>query len=115
MIVTLHVMYSLWHVPVSTTAPPFNVEQIFKHVQGVKNWKEVGKLLLRYDESKVDAIERKYRTDSDRLQAVVQQWLEGGGLIRSWRILVWSLDRAGDIVVADPIRRFAEPPRGESS
>ena len=113
--VTQHVMYSLWHVPVSTTAPPFDVEQIFKHVQGVKNWREVGKVLLRYDESKVDAIERKYRTDSDRLQAVVQQWLEGGGLRPSWRRLVWSLDFAGDIFAADPIRGFAEPPQGESS
>ena len=113
--VTQHVMYSLWHVPVSTTAPPFNVEQIFKHVQGVKNWRVLGKWLLGYDESKVDAIERKYSTDSDRLQAVVQQWLEDGGLPPSWRTLVWSLDRAGDIVVADPIRGFAEPPQGESS
>ena len=103
-------------IPVSTIAPRLNVEEVFKHVQGVKDWRKVGKWLLGYNESKVDAIERKYSTDSDRLQAAVQQWLEGGGLTQpSWRRLVWSLDLAGDTNVADPIRGFAEPPQGESS
>ena len=102
-------------IPVSNTAPPFSVEQIFKHLQGVKNWREVGMVLLGYDESKVEAIQSEYSTDSDRLRAAVQQWLDGGGLSPSWRTLVWSLDHAGDTNVADPIRGFAEPPQGESS
>ena len=102
-------------IPVSNTAPPLNVEQIFKHLQGVKDWREVGKVLFVYDESKVEAIQREYSTDSDRLQAAVQQWLEGGGLPPSWRRLVYALDHAGDAIVADPIRGFAEPPPGESS
>ena len=107
-------------IPVSTAAPPLTrltVEHVLKHVQGVKNWRTVGRqwLLGSINESKLNAIEREYSSDEDRLQAAVQQWLEGGGLPPSWRILVWSLDRAGDITVADPIRGFAEPPPGESS
>ena len=100
-------------IPVSTSAPPLTVEQVLKHLQGVKNWREVGKQLLGY--WNLEEIQRKYSSDEDRLQAVVQQWLEGGGLTQpSWRILVWSLDRTGNIIVADPIRGFAEPPQGES-
>ena len=103
-------------IPVSTSAPPLTVEQVLKCLQGVKNWREVGRRLLGYgNRTKLDAIEREYSSDSDRLQAVVQQWLEGGGLPPSWRKLVRSLDRAGDITVADPIRGFAEPLQGESS
>ena len=76
----------------------------------------MGEWLLHYSESRMDEIERKYSTDSDRLQGAVQQWLEGGGLTQpSWRRLVLSLDLAGDTIVADPIRGFAEPPPGESS
>ena len=100
---------------VSTIAPPLNVECVLKHVQGVKDWREVGNWLLGYKSTKLNAIEREYSSNEDRLRAVVQQWLEGGGHSPSWRWLVWSLDTAGDSIVADPIRGFAEPPQGESS
>ena len=103
-------------IPVSTIAPRLNVEEVFKHVQGVKDWREVGNWLLGYESTKLNAIEREYSSNEDRLRAVVQQWLEGGGRTQpSWRWLVWSLDTAGDSIVADPIREFAEPPQGESS
>ena len=107
---------SVLTIPVSTIAPRLNVEQILKHVQGVKNWRKMGKWLLDYrSETKLDAIERKYTVDEDRFQAVVQQWLEGVGFPQpSWRRLVYALDCAGATVVADPIRGFAEPPQGES-
>ena len=72
-------------------------------------------LLLIGPTKQLDAIQRKYSSNEDRMTAVVQQWLQGGGLSQSWRRLVWALDYAGDIKVADPIRRFAEPPQGESS
>ena len=104
-------------VPPSTSAPPLTVENVFKYlpVQQVKNWRRVGELLLSdIDNTKVQAIEREYSSNEERMRAVMQQWLEGG-LPRLWRRLVWSLDQAGDIQVADPIRGFAEPPRGESS
>ena len=104
-------------IPVSTIAPRLNMEHVLKHVQGVRNWREVGYWLLPGDPTKqLDTIHKDYSSNEDRLQAVVQQWLEGGGRSQpSWRRLVCSLDRAGDTIVADPIRGFAEPPPGESS
>ena len=102
-------------VPPSTSAPPLTVENVLKYTQQVKNWREVGEWLLGYSEAKLDAIERKYSSNEDRMRAVVQQWLEGGGLSQTWRSLVWALYCAGDIQVADLICRFAEPQRGESS
>ena len=103
-------------VPPSTSAPPLTVENVLKHTQKVKNWRTVGKWLLGdIDNSKVQAIEREYSSNEERMRAVVQQWLESAGLPRSWRWLLWALDYAGDIQVADPIRGFTEPPSGESS
>ena len=103
-------------VPPSISAPPLTVENVLKYTQEVKDWREVGRWLLGYlNEAEVQAIEREYSSSEDRMRAVVQQWLEGGGSTRSWRWLVWAVDRAGDIQVADPIRGFTEPPRGESS
>ena len=102
-------------IPPSTSAPPLTVENVLKYLPAVKNWREVGLWLLVYNEAKVQAIEREYSSKDDRMRAAVQQWLEGGGLHRSWRTLVWALDKAGDIQVADPIRGFTEPPQGESS
>ena len=91
------------------------MENVLKHTQEVKYWREVGKWLLGYNEAKVQAIEREYSSKDDRMRAAVQQWLQGEGLSLSWRTLVWALDQAGDIQVADPIRGFTEPPQGESS
>ena len=105
-------------VPPFTSAPPLTVENVFKfmNVQEVKNWRKVGRLLLGdIDNSKVQAIEREYSSNEERMRGVVQQWLESAGLPRSWRWLLWALDSAGDIQVADPIRGFTEPPPGESS
>ena len=103
-------------VPPSTSAPPLTVENVLIYTQEVKDWREVGRWLLGYfNEAKVQAIEREYSSSEERMRAAVQQWLEGGGYPPSWRRLAWSLDVAGDIEVADPIRGFTEPPRGESS
>ena len=102
----------------STSAPPLTVENVFKYlpVQQVKNWRMVGRLLLGdINNTKVQAIEREYSSNEDRMRAIVQQWLEGEAHLRSWKTLVCALDHAGDIQVADPIRGFTEPPRGESS
>ena len=105
-------------VPPSISAPPLTLENVLKHmnVQEVKDWREVGKwLLLGVGDctEQVKVIEREYSSIEDRMRAVVQQWLEG--LSPSWRTLVWILDWAGDIEVADPIRGFTEPPSGKSS
>ena len=95
-------------------APPLTVSNVLAHVQDVKNWRELGWWLFLYHEN-LNAIQRENTTDQDRLRAAVEQWLKGEGLPPSWRRLVYSLDHAGELTVADPIRGFAEPPRGESS
>ena len=103
-------------VPPSTSAPPLTVENVLKYTQEVKNWRRVGEgLLYSWNHTKLKVIERKYSSSEDRMRAVVQQWLQGGGFPRSWRALVWALDYAGDVEVADLIRGFTEPPSGESS
>ena len=104
-------------IPPSTSAPPLTVENVFKfmNVQEVRNWREVGYWLLPGNPTKqLEVIQREYSSSEDRMRVVVQQWLQGG-CPPSWRLLVWSLDYAGDIQVADPIRGFTEPPQGESS
>ena len=96
-------------------APPLTLSNVLAHVQDVKNWRELGGWLLLWDREKLNAIQRENTSDQDRLCAAVELWLKGEGRPPSWRRLVCSLDRAGELTAADPIRGFAEPPRGESS
>ena len=63
----------------------------------------------------LDEIECQYTTSEGRFRGMIQRWLNHEGHPPSWRRLIYSLDCAGDITVADPIRGFAEPPPGESS
>ena len=100
----------------STSAPPLTMENVLKYLSEVKDWREVGLGLLGYRyKTKMKAIERKYSSNEERMRAAVQQWLQDRFPPPSWRKLVWALDEAGDITVADPIRGFTEPPQGESS
>ena len=96
-------------------APPLTLSNVLAHVQDVKNWSELGWWLLSFNSKKLNAIQRENTTDQDRLRATVELWLKGEGRPPSWRSLVYSLDCAGELTVADPIRGFAEPPQGESS
>ena len=85
-------------VPPSTSAPPLTVENVLKYTQEVKNWRKVGYWLLGFENTKqLDAIQRDYSSNEDRMRAVVQQWLQGGGRPPSWRRLIYALDREGDI------------------
>jgi len=64
-------------------------------------------------------IEQLHDTSNEnRLRAVVECWLGGGGLAvveePSWRRLIWTLDDRGENQVADKIRHFAEPVLGKS-
>ena len=103
-------------------APPLTLSNVLAHVQGVKNWRELGQWLFlgqvknhRIVYPVLDGIQRQHTTNEGRLQDTIQHWLKGEGRRPSWRMLVDSLDRAGELTVADPIRGFAEPPQGESS
>ena len=97
-------------------APPLTLSNVLAHVQGVKNWRKLGEwLFYSLDHDKLNAIQRENTSDQDRLRVAVELWLKGEGHPPSWRSLVYSLDWAGELTVADPIRGFAEPPQGESS
>ena len=99
-------------------APPLTLSNVLAHVQGVK-WRELGEELF-LDQLNVvypvlDGIQRRHTTNEGRLRDTIQHWLIGEDHPPSWRRLVYSLDWAGELTVADPIRGFAEPPQGESS
>ena len=67
-----------------------------KYLQEVKDWWVVGNWLLGYGSTKqLNAIHMKYRSNEDRLKAVVQRWLQAGGIPRSWKVasLVTRLGR----------------------
>jgi len=80
----------------------------------VKDWKRLGESLLGCTNPKLIAIQKQRASNEDRLRAVVEHWLQNGGH-PSWSVLMWALDWAEESQLADPIRDYAEPPRGESS
>ena len=112
------VTFCLFHtvLPPSTSAPPLTVENVCEAVQGVK-WTVLGRGLI--PSGKYDEIEQLHDTSNEnRLRAVVECWLGGGGeAVRqepSWRRLICTLDEEGQTQFADKIRHFAEPVLGKS-
>ena len=61
-------------------------------------------------------MEQLYQYDGDRLRAVIQCWMQGDGVDKqpSWRSIIYGLDRADEMRIADNIRHFAEPVSGKS-
>ena len=60
----------------------------------------------------------KFQVDSyeDCLKALVERFLSGEGYYQpSWRRVIYSLDRASEVELADKIRSFGEPVQGECS
>ena len=85
-------------------------------MQGVE-WADLGVQLIPSD--KYEEIEELHDTSNEnRLRAVVECWLGGGGeAVRqepSWRRLICTLDEEGQTQFADKIRHFAEPVLGKS-
>ena len=95
-------------------------------MQGVA-WRELGEELIRggdynrkshqWDYPKLDEIAQQHQSDDSRLRAVIECWLQGGGVDNepSWRRIILALDGAPETsAAADTIRHFAEPLPGES-
>ena len=85
-------------------------------MQGVE-WTLLGEQFI--PDGNYDEIEHLHDTrNENRLRAVVECWLGGGGEALgekpSWRRLIWTLDHKGQTQVADKIRHFAEPVLGKS-
>ena len=55
-----------------------------------------------------------YNSDGAHLTEIVDKFLQGKGHFQpSWRRVIYSLDEAGEIQLADKIRSFGEPVQGE--
>ena len=101
----------------STSAPPLSVDNVVRAAHGVRDWREFGQWLFIY--SRISDWNRKlkqqhmYNSDENHLHGVVEEWFKGHQ--QSWRQVIFALDRAGEYVLADSIRGYAEPPPGEWS
>jgi len=100
------------------------LDTVLTAVQGV-NWRTLGKRLFpseynkeshQFIHFKVDEIEQLYQSDGDRLRAVIEYWMQGDGVDEqpSWRRIIFVLDCADEMRIADNIRHFAEPVSGKS-
>ena len=84
-------------------APPLTVDNVMKAVEGVKNWRGfIRNLKGIYSPN-----------DEARLKDIVQKFIQGKGLYQpSWRRMIYALDKANEIHVADQIRHYGEPVQG---
>jgi len=106
----------------STSAPPLTVDNVLTAVHGV-DWRTLGEVILHFVTldagevvSQLDLLGQQYKSNDDRLHAVVETYVQGGGKDEepSWRSLIWRLDGENIASVADSIRHFAEPVLGKS-
>ena len=106
----------------STSVPPLTADNVLTAVQGM-HWRRLGEELLPGEiiqgtlyYPKVDEIQQQHLSDGDRLRAVVETWVQGGGIHKepSWRGLIWALDYLNMTGVADTIRDLSEPVLGKS-
>jgi len=87
-------------------------------VHGVRDWKEFGRRLFFWSDindrdARLQAIKQQHSSDGNYLHGVVEEWFKG--YQPSWRRIIGALDWAKESMVADRIRGYAEPPRGEWS
>ena len=84
-------------------APPLTVDNVVKAVEEVKNRKEFISNLTGYYSP----------NDKAHLKDIVQEFIRGEGLHQpSWRAVIYTLDEANEIHVADQIRHYGEPVQG---
>ena len=102
-------------------ALPLTFDNVFEVVKTVRNWREVAKGLMGWDEiwddedrKKLDTIERQHISNEARLKPVVEAFLLGEGSYQpSWRMLIHALYKAGETNVAERIKTNAKPRQGE--
>ena len=94
------------------------MDTVVRALHGVRDWKEFGKWLFFWSsisdrDARLETIEQQYGSDGNYLHGVVEEWFKGHR--QSWRLVILALGWAKEITVADCIRGYAEPPRGEWS
>ena len=87
---------------------------MFDAVKIVKSWRELGRWLLgAFKDSKLDAIECEFDSDT-RLKALIESFLLGEGLYQpTWRRIIHALHWVDKIAVARDILTYAEAVEGE--
>lgn len=71
-------------------------------------------MLLGVSESKQQVAREQLGYDNNRVvSGCIEWWLQIGTNV-SWRDLIYCLDRAGEVWVANGIREYAEAQTGES-
>lgn len=97
-------------------APPLTLEHIMPLIWRVHNWhsRKNGFLtLLGISESKRQVVRELVGYDDNKVVPKCIEWWLHYGTFVSWRDLIYCLDRAGEVLVANDIREYAEPQTGE--
>ena len=94
------------------------MDTVVRALHGVRHWKKFGEELFAWSgisdyDARLQAIEQQHRSDGNYLHGVVEEWFKSHQ--QSWRQIIYAMDWAKEIMVADRIRGYAEPPRGEWS
>ena len=95
------------------------MDTVVRALHGVRDWKKFGKWLfacsgISDNDHKLETIQQQHSSDGNYLHGVVEESFKGHRQ-PSWRQIIYALDWAKESVLADPIRGYAEPPRGEWS
>ena len=81
-------------------------------MEGVKDWTILGQ--WGFGVVDTDSIELQHDSDEDCLKALVEKFLLGEGFYQPlWRAVIYSLDKANEVQLADKIRSFGEPVQGD--
>ena len=95
--------------------PTLSTESVFEATKGVAKWKELcsSSCGFKIPRAKYDEIEadQQLSNTKERKKAVIRFWLEHDPA-PSWRRLIVGLDEIQAHEVAEKIRKYAEPLRG---
>lgn len=95
--------------------PTLSTESVFEATKGVAKWKELcsSSCGFKIPRAKYDEIEadQQLSNTKERKKAVIRFWLEHDPA-PSWRRLIVGLDEIEAHEVAEKIRKYAEPLRG---
>lgn len=95
-----------------STALPLTTENVVKYIRPIRvEWKHLGECLL-IPSSKLEKIRTSVASNEERLVALVNTWLKGNGAQQTWRFLMFALDCMRATSVANGLKGFTEPPKG---
>ena len=96
------------------------MENVVYHIKRIgSRWKELGEELL--SKALMNQIHNLMLSDDEGIVAVIHAWLHDDGndwndnyiSHTTWRHLLKILDKMGEMDVADEVKNFAEPTKGD--